>query len=438
MLMEMKFLDNMIPPLYDHQKKILEDDYLWYGNWQGTGSAKTRSCLELAEGATLVICPKQQKLDRTWETNAEKFGIIINLTVLSKEEFKKVWETLPDFDTVIIDEAHYVFGVEPRTYQKDYKKYPKTSQIFEAVYRFIQKTKPKRFYPATATPFSKPLNLWAIAKLFNRNWDYFKFREKYYIEIQRGVWIPKKSERLQLELRELLRSFGYTGSLDDFFDVPEQTHKTIHIDLSAEQKQAIKEINNSEADPLIKRGKIRCIENGILYTREITDTGPKSSKVSKKTITYKNNKIEYIKERAIEFPKLLIFAEYTAQILEIEKALKKEGYNVVTLTGNTKDRANLIKDADKADKCIVVAQASVSSGYELPSVPCVIFASKSNKFLNYNQGLGRVLRSNKLKKNLYIHLVVPGGSDEKCHESVLAGQNFIEKTNSKDELSTVE
>jgi len=146
----------------------------------------------------------------------------------------------------------------------------------------------------------------------------------------------------------------------------------------------------------------------------------------KKTTFYKNKKIDYIIERAMEFPKLLIFANYTAQIEMIEKALKKEGYNVSVLNGSTKDRS-FIKRVDENDKPhIVIAQSSISSGYELPSFPCVIYASKSFKYVDYEQSLGRVLRSNKLKKNLYIHLVVEG-CDKDCHDTIMSGQDFQEK-----------
>ncbi|MCX6822116.1 MAG: hypothetical protein NTW30_05050, partial [Candidatus Aenigmarchaeota archaeon] len=95
----------MIPPLYDHQRKIINDNKLKCGLFLGTGSAKTRTALELAEGATLVICPKQQREDKTWQFNAEKFGIIVNLTVISKEELRRDWQLLPHYDTVIVDEC---------------------------------------------------------------------------------------------------------------------------------------------------------------------------------------------------------------------------------------------------------------------------------------------------------------------------------------------
>jgi superfamily II DNA or RNA helicase len=151
--------------------------------------------------------------------------------------------------------------------------------------------------------------------------------------------------------------------------------------------------------------------------------------MSNETIIFPSKKIDYILERALEFPKLLIFANYTAQIDEIAKALKKEGYNVSTLTGQTKDRTFIRKVNESPEPHIIIAQSSISSGYELPTFPCVIYASKSWRFTDYHQGLGRVLRANHLKKNLYIHLVIPGGADEACHESIMSGQDFLEKVN---------
>jgi superfamily II DNA or RNA helicase len=181
-----------------------------------------------------------------------------------------------------------------------------------------------------------------------------------------------------------------------------------------------------EADPLVRRARLRTIENGVLYGKKVDEIDAKTDQMSSKTTIYKSNKIDYILERAQEFPKLLIFANYTAQILEIEKALKAEGYNVSTLTGQTKDRTFIKKVNDSPEPHIIIAQSSISSGYELPSFPCVIYASKSWRFVDYEQSLGRVLRANHLKKNLYIHLVVKG-CDKDCHDTIMSGQDFQEK-----------
>lgn len=418
----------MIPPLYEHQKKIIAEDRKKCGLFMGTGSAKTRTAEELAEGSVLVICPKQQRDDKTWERNAEKFDIILNMKVVSKEDIRRDWQTFPAFDTVIIDECHTVLGVTPETRQRDKKQIPKTSQIFEAVMNYLVVNPPKRLYLCSATPVGKPMNLWAIAKLLGVHWDYFMFRQKYYIEVrmgQRRIWMAKKDDNIKDEMARLIKQFGYVGSLNDFFDVPEQTHKTVEIELSEEQKSALKKLATEEADPLVRRARARTIENGILYGRKVESHGKIDTMINETTY-YKSYKIDYILERALEFPKLLIFANYTAQIMEIAIRLRDEGYIVSTLTGKTKDRTFIKKVDESPYPHIIIAQSAISAGYELPSFPCVIYASKSWQFVHYEQSLGRVLRSNHLKKNLYIHLVVKG-TDSDCHESILSGADFQER-----------
>lgn len=418
----------MIPPLYEHQKKIIAEDKKKVGLFMGTGSAKTRTALELAEGKVLVICPKQQREDRTWQRNAEEFGLKLDLTVISKEDLRSGWQKLDRYDTVIIDEVHCNLGISPMPKQKNGKSVLNSSQIFSATLQYLRNHPPKRFYPCSATPTPKPLAMWGIAKLFGEEWDFYTFRSRFYKEIRVGInrriWVDKKDDVTKSDVAKLVQKFGYTGSLNDFFDVPEQTHRTVHIEPTTEQKKAMAEITYSEADPLVRRSRLRTIENGVLYGKKIESTGGKEDILKNKVTIFPSKKIDYILERAIEFPKLLIFANYTAQIMEIAKAL--EGYNVSILTGATKDRANLILDAEKAKEAIVIAQCSISSGYELPSFPCVIYASKSWQYVHYEQSLGRVLRSNHLKKNLYIHLVVKG-CDEDCHKAIMSRQDFQEK-----------
>ena len=281
-----------------------------------------------------------------------------------------------------------------------------------------------------------------MATLFGQKWDYFDFRRKYYFESRMGarrIWLPRKGDNAKDQLANLVKKFGYTGALSDFedFDVPEQTHKEVYIELSKEQNEALKKVRTEEADPLVRRARERTIENGVLYGKKVVHTGEKEDTMVKDTKIYKSLKIDYILERAEEFPKMLIFANYTAQIYEIEKAIKEAEYKVVVLTGATKDRKTLISDADASTACIVVAQCSISSGYELPSFPCVIFASKSFKYLDHEQALGRVQRANAIKKNLYIHLIVKGGADEACHKAILSGADFQEKIMSQ-ELSTLD
>lgn len=418
----------MIPPLYAHQKKFVEEDRKKYGNFWGTGVSKTRAVLEVSESPVLVIHIKNGRDDKSWENESVKFGIPVNLTVISKEDLRRDWDSLPPFKTVIVDECHKCLGVYPETRQRDKKAVVKTSQIFEALLNYLMKNPPERLYLVSATPVTKPMNLWAIAKLYGVHWDFLKFRQKYYSEVMMGrrkIWVAKKDAITKDRIAELLKKFGCVGSLNDFFDVPEQTHKVVEIELSTEQEEALKRLSQEEADPLVRRARARTIENGLLYGKEVERVGNMDRMVDKTTL-FKSYKIDYILEKATEFSKLLIFANYTAQINEIARALREEGYNVSTLTGKTKDRT-FIKKVDESDEPhIIVAQSSISAGYNLPSFPCVIFASKSWQFVDYEQGLGRVQRSNRLKKNLYIHLVVEG-ADHDCHKAIMSGADFQER-----------
>ena len=422
----------MTHPLYQHQIEIISDNRLWTGLFTGTGSAKTRTALELAEGKILIICPKQQREDETWQDNAKKFGIKKDITVISKEDFRRDWEQLLKikWDTIIVDEAHYFFGVLPDTRQRNKVLIPKASQLFENLCDFLKIVQPKRFYLLTATPAGKPMNVYAIATLLGHRWDFFKFREKYYFSKKMGrfrnVWIPYSDPSLKARLVEVLKGMGYTGSLAEFFDVPEQTHIVKHFSLGEAQRKALKVLKASEADPMAVRALTRTIENGIAYGVQIEENGNVDT-VMKKTTHYPCEKTDYVVEKAQEFPKMLVFATYTAQVATITQELIANGYkNVYAVTGATKDRSGVFKKADAMDECILVVQSSISEGYELPSFPVVIYASLSNKVRDKIQGDGRVLRGNALKKNLYITLVMKGGLDESCYKSISSGVDFNE------------
>lgn len=415
---------------YDIQKIIIKENKEKTGIFLGTGVGKTLTALCLAEGRILVVCPKQQKLDQTWQDNNKKFNLGKYIVVMSKEQFRRDWEKVPQFDTVIFDEGHNMLGVSPETVQRKKIVKPKTSQIFEAAFLYLRKFPPKRFYITTATPVVKPMNMWAIAKLYGFDWDFFKFRTTFYFATMMGrrqVWLPRRDPATQERLAGLIKRFGYTGGLKDFMDVPEQTHKTVHIELGEAQKKAIKELMESEADPLVRRSYQRTIENGVLYGKDVQDISAKESKMTNKTTIFPSGKIDYILERAVEFSKLFVFANYTAQIEEISKALKKDGHKVFTVTGATKDRATVFKEAESEERCVIVVQAQICEGYRVPSAPCMIFASKNYRYVFYEQGIGRILDAEHLKKNLYIHLVVKGGPDEDCHKAIESGKDFQEK-----------
>lgn len=413
--------------LYDHQKRIIDDDKAYTGLWLGTGSAKTATALHLARGRTLVICPKTQRDDQNWQREKAKFGLTINITVLSKEDFRREHATLPPFETVIIDEADTCLGVTPNIRFRKRQAIPKASQLFEALDSYIERVKPSRLYLCTATITRSPMTVWAAAKILRykdssgQPWDFYAFRHRFYIRLPmpgREVWLAKSDEETKNILATLVRKLGYVGRLEDYFDVPPQTHRTIHLELTAKQRERIKQLTIEYPEPIVRVGKIHQVENGVLKGDEFSPAEE-----------FENAKIDKIIELAEEFPKLVIFAKYTAQIEAIASALRKEfkEKQVFIMTGDTKNRGEILRAAEQHNNCAFIVQSQISAGWELKSYPTMIFASRTYSWADQDQALGRIQRSDAIKKNLYIYLVVKGGVDEAIDRSLLNKKDFSER-----------
>jgi len=323
------------------------------------------------------------------------------------------------YDTVIVDEAHTCLGVTPNIRWVKGQSYPKTSQLFEELYKYVQRTNPKRLYLCTATIIRSPMTVWGAARIFGLDWDFYKFRNIFYFQLPmpgRQVFTPKVDDEAKNKLADMVRKLGYVGRLEDYFDVPDQTYRTVHVELSVKQKMRIKDMALEFPEPIVRVGKIHQIENGGLSGDEFSDPE-----------VFDNEKIDVLLDYAIEFPKMVIFAKYTAQIAQIASAMEKAGRKVLCLTGATKERGEVIREAQEAKECVFVAQAQISAGWELPDFPIMVFASRTYSFVDYDQALGRIQRANNIKKNLYINLVVKGGVDEAVDKCISQKQDFNEK-----------
>ena len=412
---------------YEHQATIVKDDPKRAGLFLGTGSGKTRIALLLGEKRTRVICPKTQAEDGNWEREYEHISFteedrIDRLDVISKETFRRDAEELPGCDTLIIDEAHTCLGVTPNTRQRKRQIIPKASQLYEALDAYIDRVKPKRIYLCTATIMRSPMTVWAAGQILRMPeivGDFYAFRAEYYVRLPmpgREVWQAKSDDKTKDKLAKLVKRLGYVGRLEDFFDVPPQTFKTDYIELTEEQKKRIKQMKMEYPEPIVRIGKVNQIENGVLAGDEF----------NVKEI-FLNNKSQKILDYALEFPRMVIFCKYRGQIIDIQHELMIKGYNVMTLTGDTKDRGAVIAAANKAKACIFIAQSQISAGWELPDYPVMIFASRTYSFVDYVQALGRIQRANNIKKNLYINLVVRGGVDEAIDRALTNKVDFDDR-----------
>lgn len=406
--------------LYKHQQDIIDDDPKKCGLFMGTGSGKTRTALMLARGRTLVICPKTQFEDKNWEREYKEIGVNLPLTIISKEAFRSNHYSLPHFDTVIVDEAHTCLGVTPNTRQRNRVTIPKTSQLYEALESFLRRVEPKRVYLCTATIMRSPMTVWGAAQVLGQ-WkeglgSFYEFRQQFYVKLPmpgREVWAPKSDSTSKGRLAGIVIALGYVGRLEDYFDVPEQTFKVDHIELTGAQKARIKELRMEYPEPIVRVGKQHQVENGVLSGDEFWNGEE-----------FDNGKIDKILEYAMEFPRMVVFAKYKAQIHCITEAVSKLGRPVFVLTGETRDRGQLFQSANENKEGIFIVQSQIGAGWELPEYPVMIFASCTYSFVDRVQAEGRILRANALKKNLYIDLVVKGGVDEAVYKALKNKKDF--------------
>lgn len=417
--------------LYNHQQKIIDENKPKTGLWLGTGSGKTRTALLLARGRTLVICPKTQAEDGNWQRELEKIiresnsvirlslqSNIDSLSVMSKEQFKKnvVNKKIGKFDTVIVDEAHTCLGATPSLRYVKGSPVPKVSQLFQALKDFIEQTKPERLYLCTATIIRSPMTVWAAGVLLGMKWSFWEWRAAFYFKLNipnREIYVPKTDDASKERLAKNVRKIGYTGRLEDYFDVPEQTHKVIHVELTRPQIERIRELPLEYPDPIVLIGKKHQVENGVLSGDEYNE--PEK---------FDNNKIDTIYDLSLEFPRMIVFVKYTAQIFAIAQALRKENKKVFTMTGDVGNRGEILQLAKDSEEYVFIVQAQISAGWELPECPVMVFASMDWSYVSYAQGIGRILRANHLKKNLYISLVVKGGIDERVYDTIMNKEDF--------------
>jgi len=403
---------------YSHQQKIIDEDKKKCGLFLSTGAGKTKTALGLAKGKILVICPKTTAEDNTWKKDNKQ------VTVISKETFRRDHGTLGYFDTVIIDEAHTVCGISPVFKWVNKKPVPKTSQLFDACYNYISYQHPERLYLLTATPVRNPLAVFALMCLLGKKTldSFDSFRRTFYVPIKmnfREVWMAKKDTESKDKLGQLVQAMGYTGRLSDFADVPEQTHRVVNVPLTSKQVEKLKELPIDFPDPLVLIGKRHQVEQGVLKGNEFEESQ-----------TFPTGKLDVIEDLYEEFGKVLVFAKYTEQIDQIADYFGSRNVLGYTLDGRTPNRGDVISWAEKADKCIVIAQASVSAGYELPSFRCTIYASQSYSYVDYAQSLGRTLRINNLQKNLYVYLL-SGEIDKAVYKALENKGDFQEATYAK-------
>lgn len=396
--------------LYEHQKKILEQNPKKSLLAWEVGSGKSLAGIKLCEqnmednDIGLVICPKSLK-DKWSKDDLDKYAKSPNSwVVISKEEFKKQVPLLQTHKQIIVDEAHFFSGM---------RSFRDKSQMLKALLFYIKLHKPKNIYLLTGTPYlSSPYNIYALAEILGHKWDFKRFKEHFFHQVNMGgrFPVPVIKKNIEGDIAKLVAQIGDVVKMEDCIDVPEQVYQAEYFELTASQKQAMSEI--TETLPIVKWTKAHQICGGSLKSDGyIADQ------------FFPCEKIARLKELVSENKKAVVVCRYNNEINMLTKELSKIK-PVYQITGSTKDRHGTVKLAEQEDDCVVLANSACSEGYELASFRLMVFYSYDFSLKNTIQIQGRIRRINNLKKNVYLSLVVKDSIDEDVYKSMLAKKSF--------------
>jgi len=371
--------------LFEHQKAFLAKNPDKSALVWSCGTGKTKTAIEWAKGDTLIICPKALKAN--WEREADLCEKVI--VVSTKEQFRKEVKTCPRFDSIIVDEVHVGF-LTPGW----------KSQMSKALKKYIEHHGVKRVLLLTATPFtSSPWNIYNLAWLTGHHWNWRTFRFKFFTEVRMGPRIiPVAKKECEKELAKLTKEIADVVDINDIMDVPLQFHaEPEYFALNSAQERAIEQAY----DPLPI----------VRFTAE-------------HQIEQRGDKMDRIKALCEENPKIAIVCRYLEQIHALE-ALLKPHYPVYTVSGEVKDRDSVCREAEAAERAVVLIQADCGLGFELPSFPLCVFASQSYSYTSFEQMCGRFLRMNKPSRTTFMYLLTEGDSvDKAVYEAVKRKEDF--------------
>lgn len=392
--------------LYQHQKEFLKQNPDKSALVWSCGTGKTRTAIEWAKMAhdSLIICPKGLKTN--WIRECKRWGLSpLRVLIMTKEDFRKGWDVISGYTSVIVDEVHSGF-LTP-----NFK-----SQMSKSLKNYLKKNSVNRVLLCSATVYtSSPWNIYNLAYYLGHKWNYRDFSFKFFSQVRMGMrMIPVPRKGCEKELAELTKGIASVVDIADCMDVPEQLHcEPEYFSLTSEQKKAIKD--NYDPVPIVRFTKQHEIENGILIGDEF-----------KESQIYETDKIERLKTLCEENKKIAIVARYNSQIDSIKQKLTEIfGNTIRVVRGDTKDRDGVCVEAEQAEEAIVLIQSDCGIGFQLPSFGLCVYVSMSYSYTAWEQMNGRFLRMDKPSRTTFMYLLTDGDSiDQAVFDSVKKKEDF--------------
>jgi len=343
----------------------------------------------------------------------------------------KPWEAL------ILDEAHFVKNNDTATYQAACKVPSKLRVCL------------------TGTPMENHLG--ELKNLFDFLVPGFLGSDAYF---RKNFLSPLESgehPEVTLALQKLIHPFKLRRTKEQVLpDLPAKVEDLRHCALSEEQVKLYRDVVAMKARPLIEKLKdesspipylhvfatLTLLKQICNHPALVDRTNPDKAGASGKARDWRKHesgKFELLKELLDEAigsdHKVVIFSQYVGMIEIITEYLTEKGIGHVALTGQTKNRGEVIKRFQTQPELKVFCGSLLAGGIgiDLTAASVVIHYDRWWNASKENQATDRVHRIGQNKNVQVLKLVARGTLEEKIDRMIQSKQALFEKFLDKDE-----
>lgn len=387
--------------LYPHQQKFISTNAKRTGLFHDVGCGKTISALAWVYThhirKTFIILPLAV-LNKWRDTIIDCLGGEVTDTdkrfhkietknkqiiiVVTKEYWRdKVDKKKAKADGLIIDESHF---------------FSNNSKLTKETLRWLKIHDPEYRLIMTATPYvSSSINIYYASKLLGYEVDYMRWRYEFQTQRQFGarvIWEDRQDPDTKSKLQDIIKKIGYVLAKEDIYDVPDQSESVVWVPKSSELANRIDAIvEENEMAFFIARHRLEQ-EYKLEKTLE-------SIKGSRRTIV------------------VFRYRDHLEQV-------KEELSGVEAITGDTKNKEEVISRLQKQKQYTLLVQASISEGWELPDTDTIVFAGHSWSYKDLWQMKGRAIRISSPSETSIVHILTEGGSDARIWKSLSKKEDF--------------
>lgn len=334
--------------------------------------------------------------------------------------------TVKPFEIVVLDEAHFVKNNDTATYQ--------------AVCRLLSRLR----ICLTGTPMENHLG--ELKNIFDFLVPGYLGSDEYFRKQFLTPMAQGEDPELTLALQKLIHPFKMRRTKDQVLkDLPAKVEDLRHCGLSDEQVRHYREVVAMKATPLVKQmqeegGAIPFLHVFATLTmlKQICDH-PALLGEKKDWRKSESGKFELLKEILREAfdsgHKVVIFSQYVGMISIISQYLTDVGVKHATLTGQTRNRGDVIKtfQTDPETKVFLGSLLAGGIGIDLTAASVVIHYDRWWNASKENQATDRVHRIGQNKNVQVMKLITRGTLEEKIDRMIQGKQALFEKFLDKDE-----